>query len=103
MTSRILETCNKSVISHSINIKKTATDILISTMCNFSPEQHDYPQWKCVLQCCSNCTRLVIPVEESNRVDTTMCPTIHLCLSIDITLYIDIFFPTQWNYRRTTT
>ena len=52
---------------HGRHIYATEADMSMATMCEYPPSQHVLPQWKRVLCCCSNFSRIDITDQESDR------------------------------------
>ena len=63
----LFETYKKSVMPHGRHIYETASDMDMDTMCAYLPYQHALPHWKFVLRFCSNCPRIDLPYQESDK------------------------------------
>ena len=48
----------------------------MATMFSYTPSQHVLPHWKCVLHCCSNCPRIDLTDQESDRHHSNASPSI---------------------------
>ena len=52
MSYRLFETYINSVMTHVCHSYQTASDMSMATMFAYSPSQHAFPHYKCVLRCC---------------------------------------------------
>ena len=68
-----------------MELHKKASHAAFSTMCSFPDSNIDLPHWNCVLKCCSQCPKLIIPDEELND-DATM-PFIKFNVYMDVSKY----------------
>ena len=59
-SNSLLETYKKSVMPHERHISLRESDIAMDTMCAYQPPQHEFPHWKGVFCCCSNCPHIDI-------------------------------------------
>ena len=55
MVNNIFETYKNSVMPHGQHIYQTAPVMTMATMCAYPPPEHEFPPWKRVLHCCSQC------------------------------------------------
>ena len=62
-SNRLFETYKNSVMPHGCHIYETAADTTMAKICTYPPSQHAFPQWKCVLCCCSNFPRIDLPCQ----------------------------------------
>ena len=53
------ETYKNDLMMHINHIYKTAPDMAIATMCDFTWDKNDMEQWKYLLCCCSKCPSIV--------------------------------------------
>ena len=66
---RIYETYKNTVMPHGCHIYTKAYDMTKATMCANSQSDHALPHWKCILRCCAQCPRIIIPdqLTDDNR------------------------------------
>ena len=62
---------------HGRHIYAKEYDMAKATMCAYSQSDHDLPHWKYVLRCCSQCTSINIPDQETYDKHTNLSPAIH--------------------------
>ena len=46
-------------------------------MCEYSQSDHALPHWKCILRCCSKCTIINLPDQETDDQYPDTIPSIH--------------------------
>ena len=67
---------NNTVMPHGRHIYAKVYDMAKATMCAKSQSDHALPHWKCVLRCCTKCTRINIPDQETDDQYTKTSPSI---------------------------
>ena len=73
----IFETYNNYVITHVIYIYQTTHYMDMGTMWACPPSQHALTHWTCVLRCCENFPPFATPIQESDKNNSNISPTIH--------------------------
>ena len=77
MDNCLFETYKNSVMPHVRYIYATAADIAMAKICTYTPSQHAFPHWNFLLRCCSNCPRIGLPDQESDRHHSNAPPSIN--------------------------
>ena len=65
--NQLYTTYKNTVMPHGSHIYTTASDMANATMCTYPQSEHSLPHWKCVLQCCADCTCINIPDQETTK------------------------------------
>ena len=76
MANRLFETCKKFVTPRGRQIYAAAANTSMDTMCAYPPYQHELTHCKCVLRFCSNCQRIDLLYQESDRHHSNTSPSI---------------------------
>ena len=61
---------------HGRHVYAKSYDMAKATMCAYPYSDHALPHWKCVLQCCANCTSVNIPDQETDDQYSNTSPSI---------------------------
>ena len=77
-SNRLFETYKNSVMPHGRHIYAISAYMAMATMCAYTPSQHAWPHWKCVLRCCSNCPCIDLPDQETDMHYSNTSPLIRL-------------------------
>ena len=56
---------------------KKSADVYNAKMGHFLYEKHDFPNWKCELNCCAKCKSIAILGQKSNKYDKDIYPMIY--------------------------
>ena len=63
----IYDTYKNIVMPHGRHIYDKAYDMENATMCAYIQSDHALTHWKCVLRCCSDCTCINLPDQETDK------------------------------------
>ena len=64
MDNILFETYKKYFMPHGCLIYQTESDRDMSTICAYTPSQHELPHCKCVLRCCEKISHIYLPGQE---------------------------------------
>ena len=63
----IYETYKNTLMPHGRNIYAKSSDMAKAKMCTYPQSDNALPHWKCVLWCCSDCSCINLPNQESDK------------------------------------